>query len=509
MRASSAMRVLIYVAARSGSRCFVHSLSGKLTIFDFLILTHTHTFSFPVDIFPPLKAFSTMCTSSSSVTSLLRNPSLLPEHPDDGSYATYPVSNPADPSSTVGHVRLMDHEDAKVCIEKSENALESWRDGTTASERSSLLSAWSRLITENAEDIATIMTLESGKPMLESRGEVAYGTSFLDYYAGEAVRPTGAGGGFLVPTPFTDSSGAPRGQLMAIQQAVGVTAMITPWNFPLAMITRKVGPALAAGCTCIVKPSEKTPLTAIAAAELAKKAGIPEDVFQLVTPDFDATARVGKELCTNPAVQKISFTGSVPVGKQLFALCGDTVKRLSLELGGNAPFLVFADADLDVAVDALASSKFRNCGQTCVCADRILIHADIFDEFVKKLVERVEGMKVGPGMDDSTTMGPLITANALSGLHAKVQAALADSASCVIGGSPLKQLGPNFYEPTVLTDVKPETELWKTETFGPVAALCKFDTEEEALRLANDCNVGLAGYFCTRDLDLAFRFARR
>merc|ERR1719356_975298 len=352
------------------------------------------------------------------------------------------------------------------------------------------------------------MTLESGKPLAESYGEVNYAKSFLDYYASEAVRPTGAGGGFMVPSPFPASDGGPQGHVLVMQQAVGVAAMVTPWNFPLAMITRKVGPALAAGCTAVLKPSELTPLSAIALKNLADKADIPEGVFELVTASTETTPAVGTEFCTNSLVKKISFTGSTRVGKILLAQSSETVQRVSMELGGNACFVVFADADLDEAVNAAVSSKFRNAGQTCVCADRFLVDAKVHDEFVSKLAEKVGSLRVGPGMDPEPQMGPLITEGAVQSVKDKVEAALGEGATLYEQGSlPEEASGPHFYPPTILTNVSVDCDIWKTETFGPVAAVRSFETEEEALQIANNVKVGLASYFCTKDLARAFSFA--
>ncbi|KAL3917114.1 MAG: hypothetical protein SGILL_004863, partial [Bacillariaceae sp.] len=380
---------------------------------------------------------------------------------------------------------------------------------------------------QNAQDLATIMTLESGKPLSESLGEVQYARSFLDYFAAEAVRSTSAGGGFLVPTPFSKPNdgggGGPKGHILAVQQAVGVSALIAPWNFPLAMITRKVGPALAVGCTAVAKPSELTPLSAIALKNLADRAGIPSGVFELPslilspslsvpiekysTADTDNTPAVGTEFSTNPIVKKISFTGSTRVGKLLMNQASDTVKRVSMELGGNAPFVVFADADIDQAVDAAMSSKFRNAGQTCVCADRFLVHSSVHDEFVAKLAQMVRSLRVGPGIRPETQMGPLISSTGKETVAKKVAQALADGATLSEELALPDGLGPQFYPPTILTDVSPESDIWKTETFGPVAAIRSFDSEEEALEVANDCEVGLASYLCTNDLSRAFRFS--
>lgn len=284
-----------------------------------------------------------------------------------------------------------------------------------------------------------------------------------------------------------------------------LTGLITPWNFPIAMITRKVGPALAAGCTCVLKPSELTPLTAIALETLAKRAGVPEGVFELVTADREMTREVGDELCANSIIKKISFTGSTPVGKLLMKQSSATMKRLSLELGGNASFIVFDDADLDVAVNAAMSSKFRNAGQTCVCSDRFLVHKSVHEEFVARLAEKVGQIKIGHGLEDGVNMGPVISNVPMKNLSKKVDAAISDGANCVIGGSPLVDLGPNFFEPTILTNVDTNSLIWCTETFGPVVAVKPFDTEEEAITMANDSSVGLASYICTRDMSRIFR----
>jgi succinate-semialdehyde dehydrogenase/glutarate-semialdehyde dehydrogenase len=454
----------------------------------------------------PNTAFSTTCTTT-NIHSVLRNPSLLPNLSSGDDDSSFQVYNPAQPDEIVAHVPRHSRKDTKEAIDRAAAALPEWRDKTTAKYRASLLTEWSRLIQENIDDIATIMTLESGKPIAESKGEVNYGTSFLDFYAAEAIRPTGAGGGMIVPTPFDHADGSPRGKIMAIQQAIGVCGLITPWNFPIAMITRKAGPALAAGCTAVVKPATLTPLTAIALEALAIQAGIPRNVFQLVTSD--KASDVGDEMCENPLVRKISFTGSTGVGKHLMNLSSGTMKKLSLELGGNAPFVVFEDADIDQAVSAAMASKFRNAGQTCVCSDRFLIQQSVHDEFVEKMAERVKELKIGPGMDESTKIGPLITSKAADTTQEKIEEAIAEGATCVVGGSRLKSLGPNFLEPTILTNVSTESRIWKEETFGPCAAIRSFETEEEALAIANDSEVGLAGYFCSNDLSRVFRFASK
>ena len=377
-------------------------------------------------------ALSTMALPSVGEISFhLNNASLLSATTINSGEKTFGVVNPGskDGKEVIAKCRVMDRSDAKIIIEASAAALPAWRDGTTCLHRSKILTKWSDEIKDNMEDMATIMTMESGKPLAESKGEVMYACSFLDYYAGEALRPTSAGGGFIAPSTFSTPEGTPRGQIIAINEAVGVAAMVTPWNFPAAMITRKVGPALAAGCTAVVKPSELTPLSAIALCALGKKAGIPDGVFELVVAGTDSTPAVGEEFCSNPIVKKISFTGSVAVGKLLARQSADTVKKVSLELGGNAPFIVFDDADVDVAVQAAIASKFRHAGQTCVCSDRFLVHRSIHDEFVSKFVAAVEQLKVAPGMNEGATMGPLIASNAAESVRAKVEEAIAISPS--------------------------------------------------------------------------------
>ncbi|KAL3937141.1 MAG: hypothetical protein SGBAC_007679 [Bacillariaceae sp.] len=441
-------------------------------------------------------------STTSSAISRLNDPSLLEWNKASSSaLPSFSVFDPASSGTVLADVQSVD---AAEAILKSKDALGSWRDDTTASFRSACLSEWSRLVKSNIEDLATIMTLESGKPLAESRGEVNYAASFLDYYAAEAIRPSGAGGGFMVPSPFATPSGGPKGNVLAVQQAVGVCALISPWNFPMAMITRKAGPALAAGCTAVVKPSELTPLSAIALENLAKQAGIPSDVFQVVTASTEETPSVGELLATSPHIQKLSFTGSTRVGKLLMKQSSETVKRLSLELGGNAPFVVFEDADIDQAVDAAMASKFRNAGQTCVCADRFLVHSSVHDIFVEKLVKKTKAIKVGAGMEAGTSMGPLISLQAADSVSKKVRAAIEGGATCELGGN---RLNGQFFEPTVLVNVSTESDIWKTETFGPVAPIVKFETEEEALAIANDAPVGLASYFCTKDLSRVFRFS--
>lgn len=441
-----------------------------------------------------------------TLSSQLKDPLLLTDWVASTHGSSYfDVYDPASPDTVLAQVPSSSQIDAT--LQEMHDNLPSWRDGTTASFRGSVLTDWSNLVKENVDDLATIMSLESGKPMKESFGEVSYAASFLDFYASEAIRSSNSGGGFLLPTPFAQVDGSPKGQLMARHQAVGLTAMITPWNFPSAMITRKCAPALAAGCVALVKPSELTPLSAIALVTLAYRAGVPRDVLQVVTSSSADTPAVGASMCTNPLVRKISFTGSTAVGKRLMRDGSDTVKRFSLELGGNAPFVVFDDADIEQAVTAAMASKFRNAGQTCVCGDRFLVHSSIHDDFVERFVSKTKELVVGPGMDETTTMGPLISEAAVDSVAVKVEEALKGGAFCHFGGEKLPDVGSHFYSPTILSNVAVDSDLWKTETFGPVAAIRAFDSEEEALGVANDSTVGLASYFCTKDLSRAFRFS--
>jgi len=460
-------------------------------------------------------AFAHRAAVLSSLTLSLKDPNLLPTITSSSiNNPLLEVFNPGvlrnEQQDPIATLEYMSRDDAKNVIEYSSNILPSWRDGTTGLQRSKLLNDWSSLIKENVDDLAMIMTMESGKPLQESKGEIAYAASFLDYYAGEAIRPTSSGGGTIIPTTFIDAtSSSPKGKILSFKEAIGVTAMITPWNFPLAMITRKVGPALATGCTSIVKPSELTPLSAIALKSLCDKAGIPKGVFELLIAHPNTTAEIGSELCENSIIKKLSFTGSTNVGKLLMKQSSNTVKKLSLELGGNAPFIVFEDANINQAVQAAMISKYRNAGQTCVCSDRFLLHKSIEEEFISKLKSEVEKLIVGPGMDLDTTMGPLITQQAVLNVHEKVQEALKDDGTtCVIGGSP-NDAGPNYYQPTIIQNVNLQSKLWKSETFGPVIATHTFDSDDEAIQIANDTPTGLAAYFCTNDLSRTFYVASK
>jgi succinate-semialdehyde dehydrogenase/glutarate-semialdehyde dehydrogenase len=397
---------------------------------------------------------------------------------------TYVVTDPAT-GEVLTEVPAMDAADARRAIEAADRAFPMWA-AMTAIERGTLLRRWFDLMVENADDLGRIMTLEQGKPLPEARGEVIYGASFVEWFAEEAKRAYGD----VIPT-FT-----PDKRLLVLRQPVGVAAAITPWNFPNAMITRKAGPALAAGCTFVVKPAGDTPLSALALADLASRAGIPEGVFNVVTARDPGP--VGEELTTNPLVRKFSFTGSTGVGKQLLARAASTVKNVSMELGGNAPFLVFDDADIDAAVEGAIHSKYRNGGQTCVCANRMYAQDGIHDEFAAKLADASAALRVGPGVGEGIDIGPLINMSALEKVDRLVGQAVAGGAVVLTGGRP-SDLGGTFYEPTVLTGVLADMAIADEEIFGPVAPVFRFSTEEEAVAAANDTPYGLAAYFYSRD----------
>lgn len=408
--------------------------------------------------------------------------------------ATHPVINPAT-GEVLTQVPDMGATETNLAIAAADRALPAWR-GKTAKDRATLLRKWHDLIMANQEDLARLMTLEQGKPLAESRGEVAYGASFIEWFAEEGKRIAGE----VLPAPTTDK------RLVVIKQGVGVTAAITPWNFPIAMITRKVAPALAAGCTSAVKPAEATPLCALALAELALRAGIPAGVLNVVTTARPAV--VGEVLTSSPIVRKLSFTGSTAIGKRLMAQCAPTVKRLSLELGGNAPFIVFNDADLDAAVKGALASKYRNAGQTCVCANRLLVQDEVYEAFTAKLVAAVAALQVGHGMTEGTQIGPLINEAAVNKVEHLVADAIRKGAQVAWGGT-RHTLGGNFYTPTVLTQATPDMALAQEEIFGPVAPIFRFKTDEQAIALANDTRAGLAAYFYSRDIGRVWRVAEQ
>lgn len=408
--------------------------------------------------------------------------------------ARFNVDNPAD-GSLIGSVPDMGAAETRRAIASCEAALPAWR-AMTAKARCNLLKKWFELILANADDLAAILTAEQGKPLAEAKGEINYGASFIEWFAEEAKRLYGD----VIPGHMADK------RLIVMKQPIGVTAAITPWNFPNAMITRKAGPALAAGCTMVLKPAEQTPFSALAMAELALRAGIPKGVLNVVTGSLTSAPAIGLELCTHPVVRKLSFTGSTEVGRILMRQCADQIKKLSLELGGNAPFIVFDDADLDAAAEGLMQCKFRNAGQTCVSANRIYVQAGVYDAFAKKFSERMDKLKVGRGTDAGVSVGPLIDEQGL----AKVEAHLADAVSQgakVLTGGRKHALGGRFFEPTVLTNVPLSAKVSCEETFGPIAPLIRFESEEEVIRLANATEFGLAGYFFSRDLSRVFRVA--
>ena len=399
------------------------------------------------------------------------------------------VRNPAN-GEIIAEVANCGAAETTRAIAAADAAWPAWRT-LTAKQRAQLLRRWFDLILQNTEDLAQLITAEGGKPLAEARGEVAYGASFVEWFAEEGKRAYGE----TIPATVADK------RLVVIKQPIGVCAAITPWNFPLAMITRKVAPALAAGCTVVIKPAEQTPLTALALAVLAEEAGLPPGVFNVITGDPVA---IGGQLTASPIVRKLSFTGSTEVGRLLMAQCAATVKKVSFELGGNAPFIVFDDADLNAAVDGALIAKYRNAGQTCVCANRFLIQSGIYDAFAERFAARVRDMKVGPGTEDGVLQGPLIDAAALAKVESHVADAVALGARLLCGGSRHDQ-GGNFFQPTVLADVTPAMRVAREETFGPVAPLFRFETEAEAVAMANDTEFGLAAYFYTRSLARSWR----
>ncbi len=397
---------------------------------------------------------------------------------------TIDVDNPAT-GEVLGTVPNLDASDARRAIEAAHRAFPGWR-AKTAKERANVLRRWFDLMMANQEDLARLMTLEQGKPLAESKGETAYAASFLEWFGEEAKRVYGD----TIPQHQPDK------RIVVIKEPVGVVACITPWNFPLAMITRKAGPAIAAGCTVVLKPASQTPFSALALAELSERAGLPKGVLNIIT---GPAKEIGGELTSNPLVRKLSFTGSTEVGKLLMAQCASTVKRLSLELGGNAPFIVFDDADLDAAVEGAVISKYRNTGQTCVCANRLLVHDSVYDAFAEKLAVAVRKLRPASGLEADATQGPLIDDRAVDKVEEHIRDAKAKGARVIVGGERHK-LGGRFFEPTILTDVTPAMLVAREETFGPVAPLFRFKTDAEAIALANDTEFGLAAYFYGRDI---------
>jgi succinate-semialdehyde dehydrogenase/glutarate-semialdehyde dehydrogenase len=404
---------------------------------------------------------------------------------------TIPVDDPAT-GETIGVVPKLGQVETRQAIDAAAAAFPEWR-ARTAKERAVVLRRWFDLLMANQDDLARLLTLEQGKPLAESRTEVAYGASFIEWFAEEGKRAYGD----TIPSHARDK------RIVVIKDPVGVVGCITPWNFPIAMITRKVGPALAAGCPVVVKPASQTPFSALALAVLAERTGLPGGVLNVVT---GAASEIGGELTSNPIVRKISFTGSTAVGKVLMAQCAGTVKKMSLELGGNAPFIVFDDADLDAAVEGAIVSKYRNTGQTCVCANRFLVQSSVYDAFAERLGQAVSRLKVGPGLDDGVTQGPLIDMAAVEKVESHIRDAVSKGARVTQGGA-RHQAGGRFFSPTVLTDVTPEMDVAREETFGPVAPLFRFHTEDDAIRLANATEFGLAAYFYGRDVGRVWRVA--
>jgi len=406
---------------------------------------------------------------------------------------TLAVTNPAT-GETLVEVAKCGTAETRRMIEAAQAAQSAWAK-TTAKERAGLLRKWFNLIMENQEDLARLLTAEQGKPLAEARGEIAYGANYAEWFSEESKRVYGD----IIPQPSADK------RIMVIKQPVGVVACITPWNFPNAMLTRKIAPAIAAGCAVVCKPANATPLSALALMELAERAGFPKGLVNMVT---GRTAEIGAEITSNPIVRKVTFTGSTPVGKQLMAECAQTVKRTSMELGGNAPFIIFDDADIDAAVQGALVSKYRNAGQTCVCSNRLIIQAGIYDQFAAKLSAAVKTLVLGNGAEEGVTVGPLIDEKAATGVCEFIDDAVAKGATVALGGG-RSDLGGSFVEPTILTDVSRDMRVFSEEIFGPVAPLFKFETEEQAVQMANDTEFGLAAYFYSRDIGRVHRVAEQ
>src|SRR5258706_4196584 len=407
------------------------------------------------------------------------------------SKARVDVDNPAD-GTIIGSVPKMGAAEARRAIEAAEAALPAWR-ALAAKERSKILRKWFDLVVIHADDLALILMTEQGKPLAEAKGEILYGASFIEWFAEEAKRVYGD----VIPATTSDR------RILVIKQPMGVFGAITPWNFPNAMITRKVAPGLAAGCTAVLKPASQTPFSALALVELAERAGVPKGVLNVITGDARS---IGEELCTNPTVRKVTFTGSTEVGRVLMRQSADTIKKLSLELGGNAPFIVFDDADLDAAAEGALASKYRNAGQTCVCANRIYVQDSVYDAFAAKIAEKIRALKVGKGTEPGVSIGPLIDAHGLAKVEEHVADAVSRGAKVVVGGR-RHALGGRFYEPTLLTEMKPDMKVAREETFGAVAPLFRFKSDADAIAAANDTEFGLCAYFYSRDVGRIFRAA--
>jgi succinate-semialdehyde dehydrogenase/glutarate-semialdehyde dehydrogenase len=434
-------------------------------------------------------------------TFTLKDPNLLQQHAFvDGVWVQskhqFAVHNPAT-DKQIASVSNLNKQDAVAAINAAQKAFPAW-SALTGKERAIIMRTWFDLIVENADDLAAIMTAEQGKPLAEARGEVIYGASFIEWFAEEAKRVSGD----ILGSTWSDK------RTLVMKQAIGVCAAITPWNFPLAMITRKVAPAIAAGCTIVIKPAEQTPLSALALAELAQRAGFPAGVINVITGDAKQSIAMGEVLCDSSVVRHLSFTGSTPVGRILMQQCAPTIKKLSLELGGHAPFIVFEDADIDAAVQGAVQSKFRNAGQTCVCTNRFYVHDVVYDEFVQKFAIAVQKIIVGNGADKSVRQGPLIDAQAVEKVQSHVADAIKKGAQLVTGGK-THEAGALFYQPTILSEVKPTMQIMQEETFGPVAAIVRFTSEEEVIVAANDTDFGLASYFYSRDIARVWRVAEK
>jgi succinate-semialdehyde dehydrogenase/glutarate-semialdehyde dehydrogenase len=435
------------------------------------------------------------------IRKLLKDPSLFKEEAfidnqwvKSNSGASFPINNPAT-GEIIAQVANLGVADAQKAIAAADQALPQWKS-LTGKERAGIMRKWFDLILQNKDDLAILMTLEQGKPLAESTGEVVYGASFIEWYAEEAKRVSGT-----IPTTVWGDK-----RFMVLKQPVGVCAAITPWNFPNAMITRKIAPAMAAGCTIVIKPAEQTPLSALALAELALRAGIPAGVVNIITADANQSIAIGKTLCASPIVRHLSFTGSTEVGRILMEQCAPTVKKLGLELGGHAPFIVFEDADIDAAVAGAIASKYRNSGQTCVCANRIYVHKKIHAVFVEKFAKAVQAIKVGNGMEAGISQGPLIDQAALAKVERHIADALSKGAKLVVGGKP-SSLGGTYYEPTILDNVTSDMLITYEETFGPVAPIITFESDEEVVKLANNSQYGLASYFYSRDIGRIWKVA--